>query len=235
MSISQKTIKLLWANSAGRCAFPGCGTLLCMPGSGNAAPYTIGEMAHIRGEKTGANRHDPAAQTAVERDSYANLILLCPNHHTVIDKPENLAAYSVNLLLNMKLQHNRDVEDRLKKQAYKIKHDVARAIHPLLAQNHAVFNNYGPHSESARTNPESDAHTVWLSMRLAAIVPNNRKIAEITSAHAYLFTAKEQEILALFELHVRGYEQWVQDEISYEGVVRFPIEFDTLITELASG
>jgi hypothetical protein len=205
-----------------------------MPESGNAAPYTIGEMAHIRGEKPGANRHD-ATQTAVQRDGYANIILLCPTHHTIIDKPENLAAYSVNTLLNMKLQHNRDVEDRLKKEAYKDKFEVARAIHPLLAQNHAVFKNYGPHSEIAQKNPESDAHAVWLSMRLATIVPNNRQMAEITSANAKLFSVEEQKILATFEVHARGYEQWVQDEISYEGVVRFPAQFATLITELASG
>src|SRR5258708_6059728 len=42
-----QTIKLLGANAASRCAFPGCGALLCTPESGSAAPYTIGEMAHI--------------------------------------------------------------------------------------------------------------------------------------------------------------------------------------------
>ena len=232
MAISQKTIKLLWANAAGRCAFPDCGALLCMPESGKAAPYTIGEMAHIRGEKRGANRHDPS-QSTEQRDGYANLILLCPTHHTLIDKPENAAAYSVNLLLNMKLQHNRDVEDRLKKTAYKNKREVAKTVYSLLAQNHAVFNNYGPRSEIARKNPESDAHAVWLSMRLSTIVPNNRRISEITAANANLFSAKEQPVLAAFEVHSKGYERWVQDETSYEGVVRFPAEFDKLMTELA--
>lgn len=188
----------------------------------------------MRGEKLGANRHDPT-QTAVERDSYANLVLLCPTHHTVIDKPENLAAYSVNLLLNMKLQHNKDVEDRLKKQAYKDKKDVARALYPLLVQNHTIFKNYGPHSDIARKNPESDAHAVWLSMRLSTIVPNNRQMVEITSASSNLFSAEEQQTLAAFEIHARGYELWVQDEISYEGVVQFPTQFDALIKELASG
>jgi hypothetical protein len=232
MTISSKTIKVLWANAAGRCAFPDCGALLCTPESGSAAPYTIGEMAHIRGEKLGANRHHPA-QTPAERDGYANLILLCPTHHTLIDKPENLAAYSVNLLLNMKLQHNKDVEVRLKKQAYKDKKEVARTLYPLLVQNHAIFKNYGPHSDIARKNPESDAHAVWLSMRLSTIVPNNRQMVDITSTNAKLFGAEEQGVLAAFEVHARGYEQWVQDEISYEGVVRFPVQFDALITELA--
>jgi hypothetical protein len=232
MAISEKTIKLLWANAAGRCAFPGCGALLCMPDSGSSAPYTIGEMAHIRGEKAGASRND-AGQAAKERDGYANLILLCPTHHTLIDKPENEAAYSVNFLLNMKLQHNQDVEYRFKTKVYKNKNDVAKAIHPLLAENHTVFRNYGPHSEIARKNPESDAHAVWLSMRLSTIVPNNRQIAEMTSKNASLFSSEEQKTLALFQVHALGYEKWVNEESSYEGVVRFPTDFDSLIEGLA--
>jgi hypothetical protein len=205
-----------------------------MPESGHAAPYTIGEMAHIRGEKSGANRHD-ATQTPDQRDSYANLILLCPNHHTIIDKPESIAEYSVNILMNMKLQHNRDVEDRLRKQKYKDKHEVARIILPLLTQNHTVFDNYGPHSDIARKNPESDAHGIWQSMKLSTIVPNNRQMAEITSANAGLFNSQEQEVLATFQVHASGYEKWVRDEISYEGVIRFPEKFDALVKELANG
>jgi len=233
MSISDKTIKLLWANAAGRCAFHGCGALLCTPESGSAAPYTIGEMAHIRGEKPGANRHD-AGQTAKDRDAYANLILLCPTHHTLIDKPENETVFSVNLLLNMKLQHNQDVENRFKTKVYADKKDVAKTIHPLLVQNHAVFQSYGPQSEIARKNPESDAHAIWLSMRLSTIVPNNRRIVELISKNAGLFSAEEQKTLAAFEVHATGYEKWVNDETSYEGVVRFPASFATLIQDLAA-
>lgn len=232
MAISEKTIKLLWGNAAARCAFPDCGALLCTPESGAAAPYTIGEMAHIRGEKKGANRHDEN-QTAKERDAYANLILLCPTHHTLIDKPENEATYSVNQLLNMKLQHNQDVENRFKSCVYKSKQDIAKVIHPLLVQNHAAFKNYGPQSDIARKNPESDAHAVWLSMRLSTIVPNNRRIKDIVSKHMDLFDASEQKTLAEFEVHASGYEGWVNDENSYEGVVRFPRAFGTLIEDLA--
>jgi hypothetical protein len=232
MAFSQKTIKLLWGNAAGRCAFPGCGVLLSFPESGKIAPHTIGEMAHICGDKPGSNRHDPG-QLDAERNGYANLILLCPTHHTVIDKPENVGTYTVNMLLNMKLWHHRDVADRFKNDVCTNKYQVARLIHPLLAQNNTVFTNYGPHSEIARKNPESEAHAVWLGERLSTIVPNNRRMAEIAAAHANLFNPDEQKILATFEVHVRGYERWVEDEASYEGVVRFPKEFETLMSELA--
>jgi hypothetical protein len=232
MGFSPKTIKLLWGNAAGRCAFPGCGALLSFPESGKIAPHTIGEMAHIRGDKLGSNRHDPG-QSDDERNAYANLILLCPTHHTVVDKPENVGAYTVNMLLNMKLWHERDVADRFKKIVFTDKQQVALLIYPLLTQNHAVFMNYGPRSEVARRNPESEAHAVWLAERLSTIVPNNRRMAEITATHAKLFTPDEQKVLATFEVHVRGYERWVNDETPYEGVMQFPKDFETLMSELA--
>jgi hypothetical protein len=234
MTISQKSIKILWANAAGRCAFPGCETKLCTQESGQAAPYTIGEMAHIKGEKAGSNRYD-ALQTPAERDDYTNLVLLCPTHHTEVDKPENVGIYSVVALLKLKADHEANVNGRLKKAKFANKSEVAVCVYPLMAENHTVFTNFGPHSEIARKNPESDAHGVWLSERLATIVPNNRKIAEVMAANKALFSPKEQEIVEKFRLHARSYERWVSDETSYEGVVRFPSEFEKLITELAHG
>jgi hypothetical protein len=195
MAFSDKTIKLLWGNAAGRCSFPGCGRRLSLPESGKTAPHIIGEMAHIRGEEPGAPRHDPA-QSEAQRNDYANLILLCPTDHTIIDKTENMATYTVNMLMNIKLQHERDVSDRFKKHQCGSKQEVARLVHPLLAQNHAVFKAYGPHSEIARKNPESEAHSVWLEERLATIVPNNLRISELVSNHSRLFTPDEQKTIA---------------------------------------
>jgi hypothetical protein len=188
-------------------------------------------MAHICGEKSGANRYN-LSQTPAERDGYANLILLCPNHHTLIDKTENEKRYSVDVLQAMKSEHEKFVSERLQAQEFTDKRQMAERIYPLLKQNHDVFLAYGPHSEIARRNPESDAHGIWKSERLATIVPNNRIIAKLTAANAGLFAADEQVILKKFELHARSYEQWVNDEITYEGVVRFPSDFDKLISEV---
>jgi hypothetical protein len=43
----------------------------------------IGEYAHIKGERPGSARHDP---TLAETNTADNLLLLCPNCHTVADK-----------------------------------------------------------------------------------------------------------------------------------------------------
>jgi hypothetical protein len=96
MRPTQNTLKRLFAHSGNRCAFPCC-----------VAPLThndtlIGEVCHIKGDKPGASRYDPS-QADRERQAYDNLIVLCPNHHTVVDDDE--VAYTVDRLLRMKIEH----------------------------------------------------------------------------------------------------------------------------------
>jgi len=91
-----KTLKLLFARSGNKCAFPRCAVAII---DGNTV---IGEVCHIKGEKPGAARYD-ANQTAAERHAYDNLILLCRNHHRVIDDDEE--AYTVERLHKMKSDH----------------------------------------------------------------------------------------------------------------------------------
>ena len=188
-------------------------------------------MAHICGKRLGSNRHDPS-QSQTERDAYENLFLLCPTHHTIIDKPENEDRYSVDFLQTMKAEHEAFVSGRMEKPQFSDKNEVAAYLYPLMKENHEVFKNFGPHSVIAHKNPGSDAHGVWLSERLGTIIPNNRRMLGVIEANGDLFDPKEQAILARFGIHVRSYDQWVHDDIGYEGVVRFPPEFGALISEL---
>jgi hypothetical protein len=89
-------IKMLFARSGNRCAFPKC----TAPMAYNET--LTGEVCHIKGARRGSARHD-ADQLAGERHQYSNLILMCPTHHTVIDDDEE--AYTVERLLRMKSEH----------------------------------------------------------------------------------------------------------------------------------
>ena len=177
MAITEKTIKLLWSNAAGRCSFTDCPEKLTVEQAAHAAPYTLGEMAHIKGNKNGSNRYDKN-QADEERDSYENLILLCPNHHALIDKPENESIYSVDVLLKMKIAHENEISKRLKVKGLASVEKVKNEIAIYLAENRQVWLQYGPESEAAQKNPNSEEiYAVWFSERLSTIVPNNRIIA----------------------------------------------------------
>ncbi|MGX1692328.1 HNH endonuclease [Brevundimonas naejangsanensis] len=233
MAISQKSIKLLWANAAGRCAFPNCRERLAMSESGEFAAHTIGEMAHICGDKLGSNRHNPNQATEA-RDDYANLILLCPTHHRTIDRKENEARFSVETLHRLKAEHETFIQASLAPEPHPSQKSIAMRIAPMLAENHQAWLSFGPLSAVARRNPHSDsAHAAWLSERLSTIVPNNRRICEILREGAVAFPPVDHPIIATFQVHARSYDRWVSDEISYEGVLRFPTPFADLIEEAA--
>jgi hypothetical protein len=91
------TIKKLFSLAGNQCAFPGCRNRLV-----DALGALIGEVCHICADKLGGKRYDPR-QTEAERQALANLIVLCPNHHTVVDSDDT--NYTVAALREMKRQH----------------------------------------------------------------------------------------------------------------------------------
>jgi hypothetical protein len=89
-------IKLLFARSGNLCAFPKCSASLVVHET------LVGEVCHIKGMRPGSARYDPR-QANSERHAYANLILMCPTHHTVIDDDEE--TYTVDRLHEIKTAH----------------------------------------------------------------------------------------------------------------------------------
>jgi hypothetical protein len=100
-------VKALFALSHNKCAFPGCDQPMAVL---SPEPTIVGEICHIRGKRPGAKRYD-SQQTDAARHSFENLILLCGTHHTIIDGDE--ATYSVERLLEMKAERERDPSDQL--------------------------------------------------------------------------------------------------------------------------
>ena len=93
------TVKRLFARSLNRCAFPGCNSMIV----DDESDAMLGEMCHIEGIGKKALRHNKML-TKEERDAYSNLILLCSNHHKVIDHDK---SYTVESLRKMKAEHEK--------------------------------------------------------------------------------------------------------------------------------
>jgi hypothetical protein len=99
----------LWTRAGSLCSFPGCLRELTY---GDEAPRLRGEMAHIVASSDVGPRGDPDFP-ADERNRYANLILLCPNHHQEIDAEES--SYDVDALRAMKADHEEWIARQLSK------------------------------------------------------------------------------------------------------------------------
>ena len=105
MGMKDSDRKKLWARSGNTCSFPDCGVELAPEKEANKL---IGEEAHIKGDKPAAPRYDPQ-QSQEDRESYENRVLLCPNHHVVIDAdPE---TWTVDKLREIKAKHEQQIVD----------------------------------------------------------------------------------------------------------------------------
>lgn len=109
MSVTYPTRVLLAFRSGDHCAFPGCDRSLTIDGNSDN-PIITGEAAHIEGERSDAARYNPA-MTNDQRNHYNNLIYMCGDHHTQIDKQEK--DFPVDKLLKIKTAHEQKVREAM--------------------------------------------------------------------------------------------------------------------------
>lgn len=104
---SEAVLKILFAKSGNICAFPNCKTHLIADVDDASKP--LGEIAHIIAAEDAGPRGDPDIP-AEERNSAANYILVCPTHHSLIDKFPY--QYNVSVLREMKRLHELQYEPK---------------------------------------------------------------------------------------------------------------------------
>ncbi|OJV39389.1 MAG: hypothetical protein BGO25_00910 [Acidobacteriales bacterium 59-55] len=103
--------KLIWMYSAGQCSFLGCPIRTERPETPEDPAVIIGEVAHIHAYEDDGPRA-LLTLTLSERNSYPNLMLMCPNHHTEIDKQP--ATFTAKILKKWKYDTEKRVTDALR-------------------------------------------------------------------------------------------------------------------------
>jgi len=109
-SIHERDLKILWGKAAGRCSI--CKKKLVHEASEQVPSRSIpvGQNCHIVADKRRGPR-GKSILTSEERNRYSNLILLCADHHIVIDRdPIN---WPIEKLHQMKADHEIWVETQL--------------------------------------------------------------------------------------------------------------------------
>ena len=109
--ISEKTAKIVWARAGGLCSYPDCFKPLIVSPENHVDPLAVlGEIAHIVGHSEDGPRGEELFRGA-DRDSPENLLLLCTEHHTLIDQQP--ASHPTTWLYRVKEEHERWVRERL--------------------------------------------------------------------------------------------------------------------------
>lgn len=104
---SSKTITKLWAKAAGRCEYDGCNKLLYKDDL-TSEDINRGFVAHIIAASPDGPRGD-VVLSAQLLDNIGNVMLMCHDHHRLIDQ-EQVAEHTVERLRDMKKKH----EDRVR-------------------------------------------------------------------------------------------------------------------------
>jgi len=223
MSISTRVQRKLLAASGGFCGNPSCHrNLFDFFETGEVK--SIEELAHIIGHKIKGPRGDDDLPLN-ERDEFDNIILLCPTCHTVIDK--NPQLYSVDTIKRWKQEHQQSIEDLFITPKFDTREKARNYLQPILMENKAIFDRFGPYSKNAASNPMA-TELEWERQSLRTLIPNNRKIESVISQCLNLLSEGEVEQFIQFKLHREGFEYNKLSGDVNATVPTFPVGFENI-------
>lgn len=99
MPITEKSYKIIWGQFSARCCL--CRKEVIHQSEGGTTSL-VGEVAHIVGERTNAAR-GKSSLPIKDRDDPDNLMLLCREHHKIID--DDPVTYTADVLHDKKNNH----------------------------------------------------------------------------------------------------------------------------------
>jgi hypothetical protein len=106
--IKDSTQNMLWGIAAGKCQFSGCNKKLWQSEI-TKEQVNIAQKAHIWAFSVDGPRGNKGID-AEDINDLSNLMLVCHQCHKLIDEDKHGVKYSVDLLLNMKRQHEKRIE-----------------------------------------------------------------------------------------------------------------------------
>lgn len=171
-------------NSYNQCSFPDCTQRLTADPTAGDEGVIIGEAAHIRGEKPGAARYDPDFPEN-QVNGYDNLIYLCPDHHTLIDKQPN--TYTIEMLHQWKDDHIRLMRERTEDALPDVSFSELEIVTKALVRSvpaTATDLNLTPPEEKIQKNELTEYSRFLISMGLAKSNEVKSFIQEFTTIYS---------------------------------------------------
>jgi hypothetical protein len=222
--IPRDTVVRLVGASGGHCERPSCPTGFLWHEFADGSAVRLGEVAHI----VAASVEGPRGDTEVrehELVSYANLLLLCPTCHTIVDGAPR--EYTTDILRRWKVDHESRLTEILGVARYETRDQAHAQLVRLLQANRVVWERYGPESREA-WKPEMAA--TWSTEVKDVILPNNARIGRLLEVNAALLSPDEQQTVAEFSAHSRAFELRHLAGVVNVAAPRFPDGLNTVFS-----
>lgn len=208
MSITVKNQKVVWGQSAARCAM--CKKpLIEVMSEGALEP--LGEIAHIEGENAGSKRYNPN-QTDQERNAPNNLLLLCPNDHTLIDRDE--IEYTVEKLKKIKAEHLNFLAVSIKTELPNITFAELQVIVSYLVTSNSGFDQ---NDSLEHITPKEKIHKNDLSTENANLIAMG--ITRVKQVKDYLNTNPDVNFSERLRTHLSEYYNREKSEESDPNII----------------
>ncbi|WP_139267650.1 MULTISPECIES: hypothetical protein [unclassified Beijerinckia] len=182
-------------------------------------------MAHIIAAANRGPRAD-ASKSAAEKGAFENLVMLCTACHTMIDQAP--ADFPDALIVQWKYEHTEKLKAIFGVVRCASRQEARAFITPLLAENHAIFEDCGPHKAIGGL-ADLELASKWLVRMRTNIIPNNRKALAILDANRDLLSEDECQILEQFRLHTEDLEARHLTDTITGGQRRFPDDMATIL------
>lgn len=217
-NIAKETQLRLFSEAAGHCQRPEC--LEPIFPSEMGGDKHIAEMAHVIPHGERGPRHEERPAGDFDTDAFENLILVCPNCHTIIDKDPS--GYSRSTLLGWKTGHLAALAQRQGICAYDTREQAREIVAAAMMDNQAIWKDLAPTDGAIfEYDPESETARKWTQRVRGVILPNSFRIVAVISANRHLLTSTEQQTFGRYQEHVRGLSERHICGIA-GGAIRFP-------------
>lgn len=195
------TQRQLFAASGGYCQNPTCNCPVFV--EAGIKKVSVAEMAHVFAAQDDGPRAN-LGLTEEERGAFENLILLCANCHTIIDKAPEI--FTDAKIIKWKKDHEARIAAVFGSISYETRAEARRALMELASRTEIIHRRIGPDNDY-RWNPEADEADEWQYQVLNTIIPVNRSILALVDRNSSLLHENEFETVNLFRQHVEGVER----------------------------
>ena len=214
----------LFSDSGGYCQNPACNVPLFPEASERYSHFA--EMAHIFAATDGGPRTN-AEMIGSERANYDNLILLCANCHTIIDKEPQ--TYTDVMITEWKRDHNLKLQGVFGIREFSSRGELRAEIDSLLNENRAIHAEFGP-DKDYQFNPEAPEAQAWESRVRSSIIPNSNRILMLLDCNNTLLTESEIVVLERFRIHTKGLIAHHLNGANDINIL-FPIDMNTILCD----